>query len=99
AGRQARAVGGPAVAVTFDPPPLRFLAPDLDPTPLTTLADRADLLRAAGADVVVALHTSPELLALAPEEFFEQVLLGQLRARAVVEGFNFRFGHHRAGDV
>src|SRR5262245_22196635 len=71
--RQARFVGGPAVAVTFDPPPLRFLAPELDPTPLTTLADRADLLRAGGADAVVVLRTSPDLLALAPEEFFEQV--------------------------
>lgn len=100
AARWAKRVGGPAVAVTFDPPPYQVLVPDAPPRPpLTTLDDRAELLRAAGADHVVILRTTEELLGLTPEEFFGGVLGRLLRARAVVEGYDFRFGRGRAGDT
>jgi riboflavin kinase/FMN adenylyltransferase len=99
--KQADAVGGPAVVVTFDPPPHLVLHPDSGPPrpPLTTLADRADLLHAAGADHVVILRTSPALLALSAEAFFEDVIARQLGAKAVVEGYDFRFGRGRAGTT
>ena len=97
--RHARAAGGPAVAVTFDPPPVALLNPPALRAPLTTVADRAELLHAAGADHVVLLKTEPGLLALSPEAFFEDVVLRLFRARSVVEGFNFRFGRARAGDA
>lgn len=90
-------LGGPTVAVTFDPPPHQVLHPGPIRPPLTTLPDRAALLHAAGADHVVILQTSPALLALSPEAFFEDILHRQLGARAMVEGYNFRFGRGRAG--
>jgi len=97
--KQADAVKGPAVAVTFDPPPHQVLHPDSGPPrpPLTTLTDRAELLHEAGADHVVILRTSPALLALSPEAFFEDVLVRQLGAKALAEGHDFRFGRGRAG--
>ncbi len=42
--KQADAVQGPAVVVTFDPPPHEVLHPGSARPPLTTLADRAELL-------------------------------------------------------
>ena len=98
--RWADRLNGPAVVVTFDPPPHRVLFPDspLRP-PLTTLADRAALLHAAGADHVAVVRTGAALLALSPEAFFEDVLVRQLGAKAVVEGYDFRFGRARAGDT
>jgi riboflavin kinase/FMN adenylyltransferase len=95
---RAKAVGGPAVAVTFDPPPIHLLNPASIKPPLTTVEDRAELLLAAGATHVVTLRVDAGLLALSPEAFFEDVLVGQFRAKAVVEGYNFRFGQRRAGD-
>lgn len=94
----ARAARGPAIAVTFDPPPARLLAPFTEPPLLTTLADRAALLP-AGVERLLILRTTPALLELSAESFYERVLRGGLAARAVVEGFNFRFGHGRAGDT
>ena len=100
AGIAAKRVGGPAIVVSFDPPPHRVLYPDspLRP-PLTTLPERAALLHAAGADHVVILRTSPALLALSPEAFFEDILHRQLGAKAVVEGYNFQFGRGRTGTT
>jgi riboflavin kinase/FMN adenylyltransferase len=92
-------IGGPAVAVTFDPHPIALLAPARLQPPLTTIADRAELLQAAGADHVVVLRTTAELLRLEAGEFLDTMLGERLAAKAVVEGFNFRFGRHRAGDL
>src|SRR5947209_19885593 len=89
---RARAVGGPAVAVTFDPHPLQLLAPERLAAPLTTPEDRAELLHAAGADKVIVLRTTPELLQLEAGEFPDRWVGDRLRARALGEGFNLGFG-------
>lgn len=94
---QADAIGGPAVVMTFDPPPHQVLHPGSERPPLTTIPKRAELLHALGADHVVVLRTSPALLALGPEAFFEDVIARQLGAKGVVEGYDFRFGRGRAG--
>lgn len=92
-------VGGPAVVVTFDPPPHQVLHPGSERPPLTTIPRRADLLHAAGADHVIVLQTSPSLLALSAEAFFEDILAQQLGAKGVVEGYDFHFGRARAGTT
>jgi riboflavin kinase/FMN adenylyltransferase len=97
--RQAGAVGGPAVALTFDPHPLQLLRPEQFRPVLTTVADRAALLQACGADEVIILRTTLELLQLSAREFFEQVIRQRLQARALVEGINFGFGRMREGNI
>jgi riboflavin kinase/FMN adenylyltransferase len=86
-------------ALTFDPHPLHFVAPDRAPPLLTTPERRAQLLRGAGADYVRVQPFDNAFSALSPEAFFDEVLLGELGARAVVVGTDFRFGAQRAGDV
>ncbi len=86
------------IAVTFDPHPLTLLAPERYQPPLTTVPDRAQLLQTIGADHVVILRTTPELLALSPIYFFETIIAQALQAQGMVEGFNFRFGHQREGS-
>lgn len=89
--------GQPAVAVTFDPPPTQLLRPDRLQVPLTTLLDRSALLQQYGATHVLLLQTSPALLQLSAREFFEQIIVEQMQARAMVEGYNFGFGRGREG--
>jgi riboflavin kinase/FMN adenylyltransferase len=97
--RQARAVRGPAIAMTFDPPPLLILRPEAYQPPLTSLVERADFIQASGADWVLALKTTPELLELSARDFFQAVVCSHLQTRAMVEGFNFAFGHNREGTI
>jgi riboflavin kinase / FMN adenylyltransferase len=96
---EARKLGVPAVVVCLYPHPASVLRPDSAPATLLWPERRARLLAAAGADRVAFLNVDPTLLALSPEEFFERVLVGKLRVRALVEGENFRFGKARRGDV
>jgi riboflavin kinase/FMN adenylyltransferase len=97
--RQAEAVAGPAVAVTFDPHPLQLLRPEQFMPVLTTVTDRAELLRQQGVDAVLILQTTPDLLQLSAAEFFQEVVRARLDARAMVEGPNFGFGRNREGTV
>jgi riboflavin kinase / FMN adenylyltransferase len=97
--RQARGRGEPAVALTFDPHPLQLLQPESFQPILTTLEDRAALLQAAGADHVIVLETTRDLLRLSAADFFQIVIRDRLVAIGLVEGPNFAFGHNREGTV
>ncbi len=97
--RQADALGGPAIALTFDPHPIELLRPELAPPRLTTTEDRSQLLLKLGADSVLVLRTTHELLALGAKDFFAEMVQKRLQARALVEGTNFGFGRGREGDV
>lgn len=92
-------LGVPAVAVTFDPHPASLVRPGTAPVPLTTPARRAELLLALGLDAVLVQPVDRALLALSAEAFYRDVLRGRLRAAAIVEGPDFRFGAGRVGDV
>jgi riboflavin kinase/FMN adenylyltransferase len=96
---RARAAGGEAVALTFDPHPARVLAPARVPAALTTLEQKAELLAELGLDVLAALPFTPEVAALSPEGFAGAVLAGALGAREVIVGEEFRFGRGRSGDA
>ncbi len=96
---RAQQLRGAAVVLTFDPHPAVLLRPDKVPPPLTSTARKAELLGQLGTDAVVAYPTDAALLRLAPEEFFASILLQQLGARGLVEGYNFSFGRNRGGDV
>ena len=91
--------GVQAVAVTFDPHPIAVLRPEFMPPILTTVQDRIELLRAAGADSVIVLPVTKSLLEMTAEQFFHAVILETFHAKGVVEGPNFRFGRDRKGDT
>lgn len=88
----------PAV-LTFDPHPTRVVAPHRAPRLLTTIEERIALIREQGAEDVVVLPFDETTARLSPEEFVERILVGDLHARIVMVGDNFRFGHKQAGNV
>ena len=96
---RARANGGKAVAVTFEPHPARILKPESGLKLLTPLTGKLRWLEGTGIDAVLVLPFGRDLSLMTPRQFAERVLRKGLHAREVHEGFNFRFGHKAAGDV
>lgn len=92
------AAGRRVVAATFDPHPQAVLRPGSEPPLLTTLDLRREAVLRAGADEMRAIRFDESLSKKSPEEFVEDVLVGELGATAVVVGKNFRFGHRASGD-
>ncbi len=95
----ARSLSRPSVVLTFDPHPARILRPEQAPPPLTWLHRKAELLSELGVDVMIACAIDREFLQRTAQEFFETIVRRAVRARALVEGPNFYFGHNRTGDV
>jgi len=87
------------VAISFQPPPVQVLAPDRPFEALMQLSQRCDALLLGGADTVLLLHTTEQLLSMTPVQFVRDVLVERLAASHVVEGPSFFFGHNRAGNV
>lgn len=84
--------------VTFDPHPLRFLAPKRAPLMLTSVEQRIEQFRVLGVEVNGVLHF-PDIRDLTAEEFANRVLAQALQAKRVVVGADFRFGRDRGGDA
>ena len=92
----AAASGLVATAVTFDPHPRVVLGNRVEL--VTTLERRLELLSRAGAEDVLVVEFTPELMRLEPEEFAERYLRA-IGGEAVVAGEDFRFGSRRRGDL
>jgi riboflavin kinase/FMN adenylyltransferase len=95
---QARAGACSSIAVTFDPHPSQLLRPDHAGPFLSSIEDRIALLQ-QHVEHVLILQTSPALLALSAREFFDCIIVKELQAKALVEGFNFGFGKGRQGTT
>lgn len=96
---RAQALGVPSCVYTFEPPPRRVLQPQASPPRILTLADKLELLGAAGVDHVVVEGFNREL-SLRPAEWFASEILGaRIQPRLLIAGYDFRFGRGRAGDA
>ncbi len=96
---RARALNALATVVTFDPHPTKVLRPDAAPALIGPLAHRLVGLDQLGLDAVLVLPFDLELSRFSAEDFVQRILVEKLRARAILVGGNFRFGHKQTGDV
>ena len=96
---RARAIGGMAVVVTFEPHPMRILRPAHALKLLTPLPIKLRLLEQTQVDTVLVLPFTRDLSLTTAHDFARLVLTDGLHAREVHEGYNFHFGHKAEGNV
>ena len=85
--------------LTFDPHPARVLAPDRAPKLIATIPQRLRRLESEGIEAVLLLPFSLEFAKLTPGEFAIQILVRTLKAKYVLVGDDFRFGHRQCGNI
>ncbi len=98
---EARVAAGPdghVTALAFDPHPMTVLRPGATTQRLSTFDQRRQWLTEAGANEVVQLRPTTELLSLEPADFLAWVAK-EYRPDLIVEGDDFRFGRARAGSA
>lgn len=96
---RAQALNAQPVVVTFDPHPLRVLRPADAPALITPMPQRLQLLAGTGVAATVVLPFTQQLSQLSAEAFAQTVLQRGLRAIAVHEGDNFRFGYRAQAGI
>ena len=88
-----------SVVLTFDRHPATVVRPESAPPILTDEGQRLELLAATGIDAAVVLPFDTRQASEPPESFIERVLVTALRAKVIVVGRDFHFGHNRTGHV
>jgi riboflavin kinase/FMN adenylyltransferase len=96
---RARELEAQAVAVTFEPHPLKVLRPEMQMPLLTTPEQKINLLAAAGLEGVVVLPFNREFAALPARDFVQRYFLERLQVREVVVGHDYCFGRGREGNI
>ncbi|MFZ1886470.1 MAG: bifunctional riboflavin kinase/FAD synthetase [Candidatus Binataceae bacterium] len=96
---RARAAGGTAFALTYDPLPAKLLVPDRAPRLILVPEDKLELLRLSGLDGVIVVNFTRALSMIEPRDFVRDYFLGRIGAREVVIGHSVNFGHNRAGNA
>ena len=89
----------PSVVLTFEPHPLKVLAPERAPKMLLAHKDKMRLLQELGVDVVVIQQFDLAFAKLAAQDFVQSILADRLKARQVWVGSDLRFGQGRKGSV
>jgi riboflavin kinase/FMN adenylyltransferase len=97
--QRAREVGGTSIVLTFDPHPLKVLAPERCPLLITATARKLSIMGGCKLDVVVCLPFTQALADLTPVAFVEDVLVGIIGIREIYVGYNFAFGKGRQGSI
>jgi riboflavin kinase / FMN adenylyltransferase len=95
----ARGRSGAAVVLTFEPHPLKILAPERAPRLILAHKDKMRLLQSLGIDVVIIQAFNPRFASLEAEEFVRRYLIDSLKVRKIWVGKDLRFGKGRRGRV
>jgi riboflavin kinase / FMN adenylyltransferase len=94
---RAQALAVPAAVLTFEPHPRTFFDPHRPLFRLTDERAKLRLLAATGLAGAIVLKFDAALAEPAPEDFINDILLHRLGISGAAVGFDFRFGHNRAG--
>src|SRR3954470_22113487 len=92
-------LGAASAVVTFDRHPAMVVRPDSAPKLLTDLPQKLELLEQTGVDYTLVVQFDKSRSEESAEDFVTEILVGCLRARAVVVGHDFHFGRNRQGNV
>src|SRR3954451_13862412 len=91
-------IRGSDTVLTFEPHPLAVLHPEALPKLITPLSVKRDLIAGLGVEELVVIPFDRDFASRSAESFVDDVLVGQLNAREVAVGENFRFGKGAKGD-
>lgn len=88
----------PAAVWSFAEPPKNYFLTDKIPL-LSSATEKRSLMQRLGVDIFVSVAFDKRVSSMSALDFFEKVLLGQMKAKHLVCGFNYRFGKGGEGDT
>ena len=97
---KAKAEKGESVILTFFPHPRMILNPGDDQLRMiNTMTEKALLLAKLGVDHLIITPFTRDFSNQTPEEYIKQVLIDQIGMKAMVIGYDHRFGKDRSGGM
>ena len=96
---ESQRLGYPSTVLTFEPHPLKVLAPERAPSLILSYEDKMALLQSLGVDIVVAQRFDLQFASMAADEFVCRFLVDRLKIKKLWVGRDLRFGQGRKGGT
>ena len=96
---ESKRLGYPSTVLTFEPHPLKILAPERARLLILSYEDKMALLESLGVDIVVAQQFDREFANIAADEFVRRFLVDRLKIKKLWVGRDLRFGQGRKGGT
>jgi riboflavin kinase/FMN adenylyltransferase len=96
---EALKIHGESVVITFEPHPLKVLAPEKFLPLLTPFRKKMMLIEKSGIETVLCIEFSFAFSEISPTEFIKSILVGKVKVKKVIIGYNYHFGKGQRGDA
>ncbi|MGD9053970.1 MAG: bifunctional riboflavin kinase/FAD synthetase [Desulfobacterales bacterium] len=96
---KAEAIKGTAIAMTFEPHPMRVLKQNNHPPLITLYEQKKELIERSGIDVLICVPFTKQFAALTAEEFIKDLLIKKIGMKAIIVGKDYTFGKNREGNL
>jgi riboflavin kinase/FMN adenylyltransferase len=96
---EAHALKGTPMVMTFDPHPMKVLAPERDVRLLITFEEKARLIKRAGIRALLSIPFTRDFANMLPDDFISNVLVKTLRVKKIIVGSQYAFGRNKKGTI
>ena len=96
---RAKEINGASVVVTFEPHPVKVLAPEKGLPLLTTFDQKIKLIEKSEIDNVICVDFTRSFAAQSQREFIKNLLIDKINVKEVILGHDFFFGRGREGNT
>jgi riboflavin kinase / FMN adenylyltransferase len=96
---KAHKIGGTAVALTFDPHPIRVISANGHPPLITMKEQKSELIARTGIDVLLQIPFTLEFASISARSFVEDLLIRRIGMKVLIVGNDYTFGRNREGNL
>src|SRR5208337_5040785 len=96
---KAEEIGGAPIAITFQPHPVRVLAPERGLKMINTPDDKETLIERAGINTLIRISFNRDFAHTDPDAFIQNILVDMIGARWVIVGHSYAFGKGKRGTT
>ncbi|PIE70365.1 MAG: riboflavin biosynthesis protein RibF [Deltaproteobacteria bacterium] len=96
---KAETIDGTAVAVTFEPHPIKVVKKTGHPPLITLFEQKVELISKTGIDVLICIPFNEAFSKITPRNFIKDILIDRVGMQAMVVGPDYSFGRNREGNI
>ncbi len=96
---KAKKIKGTAVAMTFEPHPVRVLSPERGLKLITSSEDKTRLIFDTGIKAIICVDFDRTFAHTDAEDFIKEFLVERLKAKWIIVGHNYTFGRAKKGNA
>jgi len=96
---KAHNIGGTALAMTFDPHPIRVLKPNHHPPLITLMEQKIELISKTGIDFLICVPFDKQFADITADQFIRDLLIKRIGMESIIVGHDYTFGKNREGNL